>query len=389
MRPNSIGLPKVLVPDNYRDGSAARSGQTTIVTRLQHICYQDGIETKRRAILSNLQEIRDHFQLLRNKNWSTHDAESVFDHTLMPLIARAEHKHNPANHMTYEVNAFERIQEFSATPRLTLITNIPDQQHFVAMDIRNKGGKLSVVILDSIHAGFYDDSDLRKMTANMPPDSKTSIICLETQNASHGCRIFAFSITSKIAKSAQYIEALHDAHLNPQHSAFTQFTQARQVCSSSGVHVYTYPGSIPASFLKHSHSQKRLSLHYPGHRHQVINKQGQTLVNRQQDKLIHRKKLKAFDNGFWYPVHLIFSASIEDKRIQYLERCIDYMREAGNEVVEEMTDIFNTLKELSTMPSQIGLQLDQRTSGPADAMQKRANYFNYEILSLNNSSDDD
>jgi hypothetical protein len=352
----------------------------SVEVNFQHPHKNDGIEVKRQAVLSNLRDIRDHLIWLRMNNWSTSDMEAIFDHMLLPLATKAERQRNPNNQVISTMNGFENIQKYLDTPKTTLITNVPGQNHFVAVDIRNYDNKSSVLVLDSVHAGYYDRADLESITRNMPPSTKVSIICMETQNSSYGCRIFSLSAASKISKSEDYMNALHNAHLSSQNDSLGQILHSRKFQRRGKVDVYQHPGSIPASFLKHAQSRRCLRSEYPQQKEELVNKKGQTLSERQEDKLVRRGKLSIAEDFKWQTNGYIFSASIEDKRLKYIDNCISYMDNADAKTVEKMTDIFAAIVEESGMPSQVGPQLDQRSLGPYDEMQSRADELNEDML---------
>ena len=314
-----------------------------------------GIESKRSAVLSGLSEIHQHLTTLKQQNRSTNELEALYDDHLLNTIIKAENLRHPHAPLIYLEDGLAKIAEldFDLTP-LALI-NLENIDHTVVADLRRVDGQKSVIIFDALHhqSDFvqYADDDL----SSIPGDIKVSVFCLDQQKSSYGCKIFSLSIASKLADIPDFMHLLHRAHVQQDAMALAKCAGANKVHTTDNIDVYDFPSTVPPILLKHTQSRSSLTRASVEQLSQAINKQGQTLQQRQQHKLVRRTEIRAVKTARAMTHSITFSASIEDKRIVYVERARQYMQTAPASEVERLADQLSRLRICGLMPAEKGI----------------------------------
>ena len=337
---------------------------------------QSGVEARRHIVMSHLAEISKHLRTLRGLNCSPESLESTYDEYLLPSLAKMERAKNPNNTVTVLQNDFDDLTDIDPTKTRQVLLTIPALAHVVAGDLRMVDGRLSVILFDSLgvmsNSPYSNPFAVEDMMMPLPEDAKMSVVCLNLQKSSDGCKAFSLTMASKLAKSADYLDQLHQAHIRGGDDAFMIKAGTKRVSSTDGLNVYDRPGTVPALMLKHAQSRTSLAGISTAQQSQVINHKGQTLLQRQSEKLVNRATL---DQDGIAIKNLCFSASIEDKRIDYIDRLTRYMQSAPAEDIDELAEAFDALIDERAMPSQAGLQLAERSTGPKELIQRQSGRY--------------
>lgn len=342
-----------------------------------------GVEPLRDAVLHNLAEIRDHLATLRQQNWSPGGTESSYDILLMPVFTKAERARNPNNTVTYLSGGFQALATHDSQLHRQVLLHIPNDPHMVAADVKCIDGKLSVIVADSLKhdakfAPYDDKRKMRDMAKHLPPGSRVAVLCLDVQKASSGCRIMSLSAASKMAKEAGYFDRLHDANMGEGANGIAELIGARRVTGADRLDVFDVPRQVPSSLLRHMQARssfKQWAMNRsPAEIAAPVNKRGETLQQRMEQRLVHRAQIRQTKDfeSFLHP--LDFSASIEDKRITYLERAMAFIQQADADDIREAAKIFEGMQQHQMLPSERGLELHHREVGPEPEIAKRIAY---------------
>jgi hypothetical protein len=327
----------------------------------------DGIETKRTAVLHNLREVHQHLSDLRQQNWSPDMMEAVFDVALMPSMLKAEKAHNSEN---TAVIMDDGLGTFDIDQTRQAIIKVPGMYHYLAADIREIDGQQSAILFDSLaHVPAYDHPELlQDLSSSLSFADKIAIFCIGTQNSFYECQIFALSNTTKMAKSSDYMDTLHIAHVREGEEGLAALTGAVLANRQGRLSLFKNISSLPANLLKHAQSKYVLN---QNNRNQWVNKSGQTLQERQASNTVKRSRIRMTEEKNPELQWINFSASIEDKRMIYLERTIKYMQSAPDEVVDDLATRFDYLCNSKPIQNLFGAQPERRQTGPADQVSLR------------------
>ncbi|MDW6004665.1 YopJ family acetyltransferase [Vibrio mangrovi] len=327
-----------------------------------------GPEAIRHAVLHNMQEIHQHLSTLRQQNWSAGSMEAVFDTALLPTMIQAEKAHNPENTVIFHDDIFDELGEIDTEQTRQVLMQTPQMFHYVAADIREMNGRRSVIILDSLadnpRNSIYDNPEVKdSLMSSLFPEDKVAVLCMNMQKSFYECQIFALNATTKMAKHADFMDDLHQLNLQGS-DKLAERIGAGNVRALRRMVVLDAPQSLPAQFIKHAQTRSSLaqaSLDIP------VNKSGQTLQQRQDEKMVERTKIRTSEGQSQLQT-LNFSASIEDKRLTYLERAIKYMETASASEVNALAERFNFLGKNKMIA---GLASQPRVVGPAEQMNQR------------------
>ncbi len=346
-----------------------------------------GIEPLRDAVLHNLAEIRDHLATLRQQNWSPTGTESSYDILLMPVFTKAERARNPNNTVTYLSGGFEALATHDSQRHRQVLLHIPGNPHMVAADVKCIDGKLSVIVVDSLKhnskfAAYGDKRDMTNMAKHLPSGSRIAVLCLDVQKASNGCRIMSLSAASKMTKEAGYFDRIHEANIREGADGIAKLIGAGKVGGVDGLDVFDVPRKLPSSLLKHMQagsSFRQWAINQPSEKLTApVNARGATLQQRMEQRLVQRAEIRHTENLEPFLHHLNFSASIEDKRITYLERAMAFIQQADADDVREAAKIFEGMQQRQMFPSERGLELHHREVGPESEIANRLEYSDSE-----------
>nr|WP_298170963.1 YopJ family acetyltransferase [uncultured Pseudomonas sp.] len=339
-----------------------------------------GIEPLRDTVLHNLAEIRDHLATLRQQNWSPSGTESSYDTLLMPVFTKAEQARNPNNTVTFLKRGFEALATHDPHLHRQVLLEIPYDPHMVAADVKFIDGKLSVIVADSLKhdAKFapYDDArKMRSMAEHLPSGSRIAVLCLDVQKASSGCRIMSLSAASKMAKAAGYFDRLHELNIREGANGIAEHIGTGRVTGVDRLDVFDVPRQVPSRLLKHMQARssfKQWAMNRPSTEVAApVNKRGETLQQRMEQRFVHRAQIRETKDFKSFLHQLDFSASIEDKRITYLERAMAFIQQADAGDVREAAEIFEGMRQRQMLPSERGLELIHRIVGPESEIAKR------------------
>lgn len=339
-----------------------------------------GIEPLRDAVLHNLAEIRDHLVTLRQQNWSPSGTESSYDTLLMPVFAKAEHARNPNNTVTYLNRGFGSLATHDPQLHRQVLLDIPYDPHMVAADLKIVDGKLSVIVVDSLKhdakfAPYDDRRKMRDMAKGVPSGGRVAVLCIDVQKASSGCRIMSLSAASKMAKEAGYFDRLHEANIREGADGIAELIGTRRVTGNDRLDVFDVPRQVPSSLLKHMQARSSFNQWAMNRPHAElaapVNKRGETLHQRMEQRFVQRAEIRETEDLKSFLHHLNFSASIEDKRITYLDRAMAFIQQANASDVREAAQIFENIRRCRMLPSERGLELIHRTVGPESEIANR------------------
>lgn len=339
-----------------------------------------GIEPLRDTVLHNLGEIRDHLATLRQQNWSPSGTESSYDTLLMPVFTKAEQARNPNNTVTFLKCGFEALATHDPHLHRQVLLEIPYDPHMVAADVKFIDGKLSVIVADSLKhdskfAAYDDKRKMRDMAKDLPSGSRIAVLCLDVQKASSGCRIMSLSAASKMAKAAGYFDRLHELNIREGANGIAEHIGTGRVTGVDRLDVFDVPRQVPSRLLKHMQARssfKQWAMNRPSTEVAApVNKRGETLQQRMEQRFVHRAQIRETKDFKSFLHQLDFSASIEDKRITYLERAMAFIQQADAGDVREAAEIFEGMRQRQMLPSERGLELIHRIVGPESEIAKR------------------
>jgi hypothetical protein len=105
-----------------------------------------------------------------------------------------------------------------------------------------------------------------------------------------------------------------------------------------------------------------------------VNGRGETLQQRMEQRFVQRAQIRQTEDLEPFLHHLNFSASIEDKRITYLERAMAFIQQADAGDIREAAKIFEGMQQRQMLPSERGLELHHREVGPESEITNRMTY---------------
>ena len=184
------------------------------------------------------------------------------------------------------------------------------------------------------------------MFGKLPEHAKLTVLYIDAQKSSNDCLIFALSNASKLAKESEFFGKIHE-----------------QNCSESGplgrfkipkVRLFDAHNLEPSSF--HKHTQSILSLREFTNQatlaETTVNKKGDTLLSRYDKHVVERYNRNSGKDTLR---PLTFSASIEEKRLTYLDRAIAYLDKASEQEISALLRDFNkAMKKNRKLNNELG-----------------------------------
>lgn len=239
-----------------------------------------------------------------------------------------------------------------------------DNGHAVVADIRTIDDKISILILDTLGIKDaltrYDSKFVSAMFGELPENVKLAVLAVDALKARNGCRIFALSAASKLAKESELFDEIHEANASDQVQVLKQINKNEIESRLSNTQLGNAPVDVydnticqnfrilnahrlvPSSFQKHTQSKTSLKAWADEDKlvQIKVNKQGETLLSRFGRHIVERHKRDHYEeNGKiqWSELKPIrFSASIEEKRLTYLDRAIKYLDSASKEEIYDL-----------------------------------------------------
>lgn len=352
--------------------STASRARATLPSAVSAAPTHDGSPARTDA-LSRLSQIRDRFVALLQGNWSPGKMDKAFDAAMMPTLVAAENARHPDLQLTLlddhaQLKAWFRADGDEGARRRALFSLPGFENHFVVADARRKDGRTSVLVADSLDPNSdevrkYEASVLTALRRLLPARVALSMLALGAQQSDMGCRIFSLSFASKLAGDKDEIEKLHDQNLPGAALQIGEFP-ARNRFGTRQARLFEGVSLIPQPFMKHAQSStaiKQWQTEHPSIAPDVpVNAKGQTLLSRHTARRVERHP----PNDATQSVKpLNFSASIEQKRITYMNRALEYLRTAPE---SECQGLLDRLEASGITESGIAqLDLEKRFWGPA------------------------
>lgn len=322
-------------------------------SRLQGVSLNAGGETavRRNGVIRDVGELMRHFVALQASNEAPSTQDTRYDQLLYQSMINAENQRNPGFNLAYLDGGMPSISGLDfANVEQALIRLSAPSDHLVCANIRDFDGQKSIILFDSLteHGAMgYAEEDFQQ---TLPRDAKVAIFCMDQQKSPSGCHIFALSNASKLADMSRSMDRLHQVNIRGK-SELVQTMTGAQCCERvKNTDLYDLPTKITPKMMKHVNALSTLKKLAAESLQQVVNKKGQTLPERMRDHLVERESLKYDGENFVHKMTL-YSASIEDKRICYLGRAMDYLSTAPAEEIERLASGFRQLREDSPSTS--------------------------------------
>ncbi|MBV6806986.1 YopJ family acetyltransferase [Xanthomonas euvesicatoria] len=306
--------------------------------------------------INALRQIKARFAALLDGNWTPGEEEKIFDAVVIPTLIAAESARKPGSPLTLLDTSKELGQwlrkSIPASGKRAVAVLPGYEEHAVAVDVRIIGGRRSVLIIDPLgtdpdRVAQYRQDVLPALKEMLPSKAKTTLLCLSTQKAQTGCKIFALSATSKAADQQTLMDDLH--HRNVNGDAFEDWSGNEipiAAVGDGGIRMIDGKPLLPAQFFKHSQSSGTLGqwaeANQPGSAAAAINTRGETIGDRYSRHASERHPwpfviLEMDQRGLRGTVDpkviepRRLSTSLEQKRLVYLQRAIDFLRVASKD----------------------------------------------------------
>ncbi|HET9644268.1 MAG TPA: YopJ family acetyltransferase, partial [Burkholderiaceae bacterium] len=352
------------------------------------------------AVVDRLKSIQKRFLTLRQENWLTGDGDDVYDEAVLPALITAENARTPGLNL-HLVPKEQGLGEWLKQRRSSsgrpsserlMFSLAPDHIHYLAADVCHRNGKTSIIAMEpfGLHRDNYGDvwkdDYLPALKKELGEDVKLTIFSLDTQISGHDCRIFAMSHASKMVDNRRLFDALHQQNFDGSQPMTTTGRNARKILGDGNIRIIDGAGVLPAAFVKHAQSAKTVqnwvAASYSNFAAGGVNKSGESLPQRYSNRATERFRnpvstehaLRAARRQHWlFPAKkvevrsTITNPSIEDKRIVYLQRAIDYFERADE---TESDQILNRMRmpQAANRPEVIGAsEKRSREWGPRPA----------------------
>jgi len=309
--------------------------------------------SSRKKLQDKLIKLKDHFEKVKAENWSPDEHEFYRDKAFLPIAVKAENARRPE----LNLHNFEDFESFADAVKKGALQNgralfpLPEKTaHTSVADIRTIGNKVSILVLESFSLDPKISESSRKsrkryvfdnvpiMISKLPENARMAVLYIDAQKSSNDCPIFALSNASKLAKESEFVGKAHEENLS-ESSQFGPF-------HFPNVRLFNAHKWMPASF--HKHTQSLPSLRKSTDQDSLT----QTPVNKKSDTLLSRYNKYVVERHKRYPNEdtlrpLRFSASIEEKRLTYLDRAIAYLNDAPEQEITALLRKFNEAMKLN------------------------------------------
>ena len=343
---------------------------------------------EQREAIEKLTEIRQRFSALLAANWAPDKIDIEFDKLVLPFAVAAENARTPGLNLTLlaksgDLKGWLADAACPAEGKRAIFQLPVPGEHVVAVDVRRRDGRTSMLLIepptaDNDHVEGFDSYLLPALEKLIPLGTTLTMLALGTQKANSGCHVFALSAASKLADQRVALDVLHDRNLNGQPLKTQLGRNAGQLAGNNRIRLLDGTGVLPAGFVKHSQSgttlQKWLDASPPELADEMVNRKGMTLHARHgahattrysQLSLESRLKEEEGKSGGALAHSLApkrTSTSIEMKRLTYIDRAIDHLRQAPPSVSREFLEELGVLEFLGHSAQE--LDLNGREWGP-------------------------
>lgn len=250
--------------------------------------------------------IRDVEKSLDSGSWTT-SSFAKLDKEFIPGLVASANTSKPGLNLTYANDARELSDKvltafLKGSESERYIVNMGnDGIHFAVFDYRQVEGKPSVLMFEPANFNSTGPMFLAFRAKSALDQLSSHNICfsmmeMDIQRSGSECAIFSLALAKKLFKEHPAVSELH------------QMNVAGTIPSSNGFFSSSIESDqlIPPSLYKHTQGRGRLERYIaaqPGRDAQVVNKKGETLLERQQQHLenvggkeivnsIHQKRLE-------------------------------------------------------------------------------------------------
>ncbi|AVS69551.1 hypothetical protein C8247_03215 [Paracidovorax avenae] len=303
--------------------------------------------------LEALHQIKARFAVLLDGNWTPGEDEKIFDAAIIPTLIAAESARKPGSPLSLletSKDLGQWLRNSTSESGKRAVAVLPGyEDHAVAVDVRRIDRRLSVFIIDSLgtdpaRVAQYRRDVLPALKERLPSNAKATLLCLSTQKAQTGCKIFALSATSKAADQQALMDDLHHRHV---HGDVFEDWSGNEIpvaaVGEGGIRMIDGKPLLSAQFFKHSQSSGTLrqwaEANQPGSAWSAVNTRNETISDRHGRHTSERhpwpfvildmdkRGLRGtVDPKVIEPRQL--STSLEQKRLVYIQRAIDFLQVA-------------------------------------------------------------
>lgn len=194
----------------------------------------------------------------------------------------------------------------------------PDRDHVVAADIKAIGSVLSIVIPEPVDHGSTRQllrSSLAEMAAHLPAQTSIKVLVHDSQKNKVDCPIFALHSASKMVDERAFLDAHHWDNATVPGSQ--RIVDAHDI--------------MPPAFYKHAQSMSAVKSAFAG-RPEAL---GQPIGKRSEETLLQRLEK---NRAYRLDIKREINTSSEEKRITYLERARQYVKNAPDDEVQALAE---------------------------------------------------
>ncbi len=243
----------------------------------------------------------------------------LYDRMFMQELISGEQKRKPGLHITLSNSpgqfASEIVQLKTNQPDIyhgQFIVNMGKEIHYAALDVFIKDGNVSIIGIEPSNLDCMGPAKLLFGLLNEIKEkcSNTRIVMMESniQQSPADCAIFSLHFALKMHGSKDVFDVLHkELMYGSSNSEINISDEDSGVGYISRERVDQY---LPVEFMKHANSKARLTKYFTQNA-KVAH------IAQEEESTIARQGRYTFERGA-----RTYSASIEDKRIKFIERTI-------------------------------------------------------------------
>ncbi|WP_157288393.1 YopJ family acetyltransferase [Uliginosibacterium gangwonense] len=341
-------------------------------------------QSTRADAVKYMQQVKERFQMLLHGNWSPAAVDDKYDEAVFHVLVAAENARSPTMNLQLldsgdDLASWLQRERTKTARVISVMRGL--EPHVVTADIRRIDGKTSVVVIEPLGMSGdtrrkYEQEALPSLRSTLPSDVTMSILSLNIQKSTNDCRIFALSAASKLDDYPDLILKHHQKNIKGKSLKTANGHKAGVLAGSGNVRVIDGVGVVPPVFAKHTQSRKTLDnwlrASPRSYGRARVNKNHQSIMERYGSYVTTRYEAPInarfmIDNlpelGGEMPIRsLVFSQSIEEKRLTYLDRAIEYLKRAPAEECSRFLERMTAHENAPSNPS--SLHLDDRDWGP-------------------------
>lgn len=336
----------------------------------------------RRQAIDLMTQVKARFEALLRLNWAPDQVDKAFDIAVMPVVVAAENARNPDLRLTF-LESPDELKDWLALEapggeRRRAVFNLPGfEEHSMVADVRRVDGRTSVLLVEPLDpnndlATKYDTAVLPAFRSLnlLPRRAVLSALALGTQKSDTGCRIFALSFASKLAGLKAEVDLIHEQNQAGAPLSTSIGFPLQKWAGTRDRRMFSGTALMPQPFMKHAQSSDTLKDWHAAHPKvpldNPVNHKGQTLLGRQEKHAVTRLPVnRGEQQGNAQPRKtgpMTYSRSIEEKRVTYMDRAIEYLRHAPE---SECQDFLGRLQRAGITEHAIqDLGLKSRKWGP-------------------------